>query len=149
VKTSAGPERVALRDGREVLLRRLRRRDLEEATRFANSLVRERAVNPDLGILLDTRVTIAEERKWLAGKLAGIESGDCFSVCAQAEGHIVGNCEVLRRGFKDEHHVGVFGIAILPSYRQAGLGRMMMERVLREAGDAGISIVELDVFSNN
>ncbi|MDV3244928.1 MAG: GNAT family N-acetyltransferase [Nitrososphaerales archaeon] len=142
-------EQFRLSDGRHVTLRALRSSDLRAAVRFANDLVRERSSNPDLGVLIDTRVTLKEERKWLARRVAGIRKNEVFSVAAAYGERVVGNCEVTRPSFKDEHHTGSLGIAIVHGFRGAGLGRRMMEVLLETAAARGVRLVELRVFSIN
>jgi len=138
-----------LDDGREVTLRTLSPRDLGQATDFANTLVRERSTNRDLGVLLDTLVTLKEEKEWLDEELSGIRRGVVFGVSAFHEGKLVGNCEIRRPRFKDLKHSGTLGIAILDGYRGAGLGRAMLKQLLKTAEEGGVSLVELRVLSIN
>jgi RimJ/RimL family protein N-acetyltransferase len=138
-----------LNDGREVTLRTLSSKDLAQATAFANTLVRERSTNKDLGVLIDTIVTPKEEAEWLNEVLSGIRRGDVFSVAAFHGGKLVGNCDIRRHQFKDLRHSGTLGIAILDGYRGAGLGRAMLEQLLKAATEGGLSLVELKVLSIN
>lgn len=138
-----------LSDGRKVLLRAMSGGDLAESVRFVNALVRERSADPNFGILLDTRVTRREERKWLVRTLNGIREGNVISVAAFHGVRLVGNCDLHRERFKDLRHCGEFGIAILKGYRSAGLGTRMLEVLLDESRKAGITLVELRVLSVN
>ncbi|MDV3293998.1 MAG: GNAT family N-acetyltransferase [Nitrososphaerales archaeon] len=142
-------ESFTLKDGRQVTLRALRSSDLRTAVRFANDLVRERSSNPDLGVLIDTLVTVKEERKWLARRVAAIRKNDVFSVAAAYGKRIVGNCEVTRSPFKDMRHAGSLGIGIIAGFRGAGLGRRMLEVLLEDASAGGVRLVELRVLSSN
>lgn len=138
-----------LGDGREVTLRTLSQKDLTQATAFANSLVRERSTNKDLGVLIDTIMTPKEEKEWLTKVLSGIRRGDVFGVAAFHRGKLVGNCDIHRSQFKDLRHTGTLGIAILDGYRGAGLGRAMLKHLLKAATEGGVSLVELRVLSIN
>jgi RimJ/RimL family protein N-acetyltransferase len=140
---------LALGDGREIVLRALFRGDLSKAVTFANTLVRERSSNKDLGTLLDRRVTRREEKRWLDLMLSRIKRGDVFSVAAFHHGRLVGNSEIHRQRFKDLRHSGTLGIAILDGYRGVGLGRRMLEHLLDVALEGGVSLVELRVLSIN
>lgn len=142
-------ESFGLSDGRDVLLRAISGRDLAESVRFVNSLVKERSLDPNFGILLDTRVTRREERRWLTRTVGGIRKGNVVSVAAFHGGRLVGNCDLHRERSKDLRHCGEFGIAILKGYRSAGLGRRMLEVLLEESKKAGITLVELRVLSVN
>lgn len=136
-------------DGCDIVLRALATKDLWEAVGFVNTLVRERAVNRDLGILLDRRATRRGERQWLARRVAGIRNGTTFSVAAFHNGRLVGNCEVSREPFRDVRHCGTLGIAIVDGYRGVGLGRRMLEVLLDASKRGGVSLVELAVLAIN
>jgi len=141
--------RFTLADGREVVLRALASGDLFQAMAFANTLVRERSTNRNLGVLMDTRVSRRGESEWLKRVVAGIKSGDLFSVAAFHGKKLVGNSEIHRPRFKDLQRSGTLGIAILDGYRGVGLGRIMLRQLLRIARDAGVSLVELRVLATN
>ncbi|HUI86759.1 MAG TPA: GNAT family N-acetyltransferase [Nitrososphaerales archaeon] len=141
--------RRRLKNGSVVTLRPLRETDLDRAWRFANSLVNEKRRNPSLGILMDRRISRAEEKKFLDGLLDGMRKRLVVDVAAEADGMIVGNCEVRRSRAGDVRHVGRFGIAILPEYRGIGLGRAMIETLLDRAEKAGIRLVTLEAFATN
>jgi ribosomal protein S18 acetylase RimI-like enzyme len=136
-------------DGRKILLRTLATRDLDPAVRFVNSLVKERAFNRDLGILMDRKVTRKDEKQWLARRVKGIRSGASISVAAFHDGKLVGNCEVTRQSFQDVRHCGTLGIAIVDGYRGVGLGRRMLEVLLDASKRSGVTLVELAVLSIN
>ena len=140
---------VGLANGKRILLRALKGSDLSEARRFANSLVAEREVDRDLGLLLDRRVTLREERKWLREVVGGLRTGESVSVAAFDGRRMVGHCDVSRRKFGDVRHTGLLGIAILEGYRSMGLGRSMMLTAFGLSKAAGITLVELGVFANN
>ena len=133
-----------------VVLRALKRSDLTQLLKFANSLVEERRTNPDLGIVsLDRRVSREDQRKFLNDVLTHLEKNEVASVAAFDGGRMVGNCDILRRKPHDVRHTGVLGIAILEGYRGMGLGEAMIGAALRQAQRVGIWLVELEVFSNN
>lgn len=142
-------ERFTAADGREFVLRTLSLRDLDQAVMFVNALVKERSVNPDLGILLDTKATRRGEMRWLERRVTGTRKGTSFSVAAFHRGRLVGNCEVTRGTFQDTRHTGVLGIAVLDGYRGVGLGRRMLEVLLDVSEQGGVSLVELAVLSIN
>jgi ribosomal protein S18 acetylase RimI-like enzyme len=138
------------RDGRRVVLRSLRKRDIDSCLAFANILVREKRTNPEIGVTsFEKPVTRKEELRFLRAVVRGVAQKDAVNVAAFVNGRLVGNCEVKRRRTKDEHHCGVFGIAILAGFRGIGIGERMMAEALRGARAIGISLVELSVFANN
>lgn len=142
-------ERFTLPDGRRLVLRALSSSDLAQAVRFANALVREGRTNRELGVLLDTPVTRKEEREWLARVVSGIRRENTFSVAAFHDGSLVGNCDIWRQRFKDLRHSGTLGIAILDGYRGLGLGRKMLQHLLKASAGGGLTLAELRVLSIN
>jgi len=138
------------RDGRRVLLRPLALRDIESCLVFANTLVKERRVNLDIGVVsFERRVTRKEEMRFLRTIVREVAGKNAVSVSAFVGWKLVGNCDVRRRKTKDEHHCGVLGIAILDGYRGVGIGERMMAEALARARAVGIWLVELSVFANN
>jgi RimJ/RimL family protein N-acetyltransferase len=136
--------------GEAIVLRTLRRSDLLELVRFANTLVRERRTNQDLGIVsLDRIVNRKDERKFLGRVLTGLKTDDLVSVAAFDGGRMIGNCDVLRRKPTDVHHTGVLGIVIIEGYRGIGLGEAMVRTALAQAKKIGVWLVELQVFASN
>jgi RimJ/RimL family protein N-acetyltransferase len=133
-----------------IILRPVSWKDLRRLTRFANALVAERGVNPNLGIVsLDRRVSIEDERRFMKKVIRGVRDDEFVSVAAFDGEKMVGNCDIIRRKPHDVRHSGVLGIVILKEFRGIGLGRTMMNMALRRALDIGIWLVELQVFSNN
>jgi RimJ/RimL family protein N-acetyltransferase len=125
-------------------------KDIRQLTNFANELVAEREVNPDLGIVsLDRRVSIEDERRYLKKVLLGVRDDEFVSIAAFVGERMVGNCDIIRRKPSDVRHSGVLGIVILKEFRRIGLGETIVKAALRGALDIGIWLVELQVFSNN
>jgi RimJ/RimL family protein N-acetyltransferase len=107
-------------------LRALRWEDLNNCVSFVNDLVAERSIEPNLGVLVDTKKTREEEAEWLADQLKGIENRNLISVVAEAGGRIVGNGSVTRGSYNDTKHHGYLGIAIARKHRNRGIGMEMM-----------------------
>ena len=138
------------KDGRTVTFRALRRRDLKVLLKFANAMVRERATNPDLGMVsFDRRVTRADETKYLNRIIAGTRNKEVVSIAAFVGEEMVGHCDVWRRKLGDINHTGVLGIVIRKEYRGIGVGEMLISEALRAAKRIGVWLVELTAFTNN
>lgn len=138
------------KDGTLVVLRALQYTDLNGLLRFANTIVKERRTNPELGITsLDRRLRRSDEKKFLDGILLGIKKNEAVSVAAVVGKKIVGHCDVTRRRQSDERHTGLLGIVILDEYRGTGIGQMMVKTALEEALRSGVWLVELQVFAIN
>jgi ribosomal protein S18 acetylase RimI-like enzyme len=142
-------KKIQRRNGKEILLRSIRMEDLPSLVEFANSLVEEREVDPDFGILLDQKQTLESEADSLTGWLAAIEKGQQVSVVAETEGKMVGNSQVTRGRQSDEFLHGKLGIAIQKEYRDLGIGLDMMKTLVEQSREAGLKTIELETFANN
>ncbi len=117
---------------------------------FANTLVREKKRNSQLGIVsMDRRMTMVDEKRFLDRTLEGLSRRAFVSVAAFHEGRLVGNCDLVRRASRDEMHTGVLGIVIVEGYRGVGLGEMMVRTALARALEIGVWLIELEVFATN
>ena len=143
-------EAFITRDGRTVALRPFKKSDADEMLRFANSIVREKRKNRDLGIAaFDKRLTRAFERKFLDTTIKGMRDRQVVSVAAFSGGNLVGECMMRRREPRDLSHTALLGIVIQDSYRGVGLGEELMRRALLGARKIGVWLVELEVISIN
>lgn len=141
---------LAPRDGGEVTVRPLSVRDLDPLLKFANALVKEKRVNRRLGVgAFDKRITRKSEKAFLLKVTSEARSGNGVNLAAFARERVVGFCNVERRGPRDVRHTGVLGIVIVEEYRGMGVGRRLMEGVLRLCSRAGVWLVELDVMAFN
>ena len=131
------------RDGRKVILRTPRMRDLDNFLEFINSLVDEGAE-----ILVEKRTTREAEADWLGKLLADIEKGSAICVAGEVGGKVVANSEV-RRGTGKRSHVGTLGIGIRDGYRDVGIGTEMMRVLVQESRRAGLRLLRLTVFNSN
>jgi len=136
-------------DGKNVTLRALRWEDLNSCVSFVNDLVAERSIEPNLGVLVDTKKTREEEAEWLADQLKGIENRNLISVVAEAGGRIIGNGSVTRGSYNDTKHHGYLGIAVARKHRNRGIGIQMMRSLVAESRKSGLKTIELEVFANN
>jgi len=62
---------------------------------------------------------------------------------------VIGWCDIGPSPFEAEVHVGTLGIGVHADYRGQGIGRLLMERALRQARTCRIERVGLDVYSSN
>ena len=140
----------ATRDGRTLTLRSFRKSDAEAMLRFANSIVREKRKNRDLGVAaFDKRLTKRFERKFLDTAIKGMKDRRVVSVAAFSGKDLVGECMIRGREPSDLAHTGLLGVVIQEEFRGVGLGEALMRSALREARRIGIWLVELEVISIN
>ena len=62
---------------------------------------------------------------------------------------VVGWCDIIRQPLEGFRHAARMGMAVLPAYRGAGLGRRLLAETLDSARPLGIERVELEVFASN
>jgi len=136
-------ESVRTKKGREIVLRAPNYDDFHGLYEFINSLVDE-----DTYILLDKRVTLAEELDYVYTLITGITSGRKIHILAEHKGQIVGACGVDRQPGRGSH-VGKMGIAVKNGFRGEGIGSALMEFALTLARDAKIKVVFMNVISEN
>ncbi len=68
---------------------------------------------------------------------------------AIAEQTVAGWCDVIRIPRDTLRHCGMLGIALLPAFRGAGLGRQLMEATITAAWDRDFTRIELTVREDN
>ena len=67
----------------------------------------------------------------------------------EAEGRIVGWCDVVRKELPIYSHTGVLGIGLLPVWRGRGIGRQLMQKTIDAAIEQGFTRIELGVRAHN
>jgi len=142
--------RFATKDGRTLIIRPFADSDLDSLLKFANSLVREKKTNRDLGITsFDKRLSRDFERKFLNSTLEGMKNRKVVSVAAFSGRELVGECLIRGRESSDLAHTGLLGIVVLDRYRGVGLGKKLAGDALQAARKVGIWLVELEVLGIN
>ncbi len=137
------------RDGRLVVLRPPKKDDLDSMLEFINELVDERHEDPNFGLLLDKKMTRAEEARWLRKRLDNIAKEEVIHIVAESNGKIVGSCDVARGIYSDTRHRGVLAVFVAKGWRDIGLGRELIKETLNQCKKRGLMIVELEVLSTN
>ena len=104
--------------------------------------------------------TVSRERKYLtfleAPPLEAMRAfvqdmieKDCPQFVAIADGEVVGWCDIRRESRPSHAHRGTLGMGIMPSHRDKGLGRRLIEQTLDAARKLGLHRVELGVHADN
>ena len=133
-------EVITLRDGRAILLRPVTVDDAESTLANVNRIAAE-----EVYIMIDAVPNVQDERRWLSA-FDGVRN---VLFVAVAGGAVVGAADCHAGNFSKERHVGGIGIAIQDGWREAGLGRRMMERILEWMRARGFEKAELAVFATN
>lgn len=133
-------EDVVLRDGRRVVVRPARADDAPSTLRNVNRIGRE-----EVYIMIEEVPDLESERRWLS-EFDGVRN---VLFVAEAEGEVVGAADCHGGTFPKDRHVGGIGIAIQDEWREVGLGRALMERLLEWMHERGFFKAELAVFATN
>ena len=136
-------KRFTAKDGRAVVLRRIRWEDLDDLVELMNSLIEENAY-----IILNVKVTRDQETDWLARYLVNMEKGKHIGVTAEVDGRVVGNSEVTVKSGA-QSHVGELGIVIESGYRDVGIGSEMIGALMEESRKRGLKLLVLRLFADN
>ena len=95
------------------------------------------------------QLTLKEETKYINNKLEQIKNGQAVHLLAFVNGNLAGSSDV-NPSIKIKPHRGVFGIVLAQKYRHDGVGRILMETVLKEAKKIkNLRIITLEVFGDN
>lgn len=133
-------EAVSLRDGRKVTIRPARIEDAESLIRNVNLVGSE-----EVYIMLDRVEDLEAERRWLEA----FDGRRTVLFVADSAGEIVGSADCHGGTYPKTQHVGDVGIAIRDGWREVGLGRLLMGRVLEWMRARGFKKAELAVFATN
>ncbi len=144
-------KRFTIASGKKVTLRVLRWEDVDGLLSFINTLVEEkqRDSKSTLYTGFDRRVTRDEEAEWLAQTLVAIERESVINVIADIDGTIIANGDVTRGGYKDTHHHGHLGLTMISKYRGQGIGRRIIETLVRESRRAGLRTLDAEFLAEN
>jgi len=119
-------------------------KDTKRFLDFINSLIGEK-----VQILLDKKLSLKEERVWLQGQLKEVKSNRKVYLVAESNNLIVGSTEI-GCGVGRNKHVGTLHIAIKKGYRGMGIGKYLMETVIKLAKRRlKLKIIKIPVFATN
>ena len=62
---------------------------------------------------------------------------------------VVGWCDIVPHVWEGFRHSGRLGMGIEPAFRGKGIGRRLVDATVRGAREAGLTRIELEVFSSN
>lgn len=129
-----------------IIIRYPKDSDAKAMTNYINTISQEKTYIRFQG----ESMTLEEEAKYLHDQLKKIETQRTVQLLTLHEDKIIGISAVDVKD-KTESHEGVFGISLLKEYRGVGLGKLLMNLVMKEAKDylPQLRIVTLGVFGHN
>ncbi len=140
-----GPISVHDKLGREIVFRNAEISDAEDLIRYMKIttvetpfLIRE----PD-----EVKLTVEQEMEFIKSR---IDDDRELLLVATIDGKPIGNCSLMSMGqFKRYRHRCEVAIALYQEYCGAGIGRLMLEEVLKIAKKIGYEQAELEVIAEN
>ena len=134
-------EDVVLRDGRTVTVRPAESDDAAALLENINLVCAE-----EIYLLMDEVPNdVDREREWIAA----FDGHGSALLVATTGGSIVGQVDCRGGEWSKSRHVGLVGIAIRDGWREIGLGRILMDRILEWMRARGFRKAELSVFATN
>lgn len=130
-----------LKDGRTLVIRRATEADAPALLRNINE------IGSEGDWILTERLThgVKQEREWIRG----FDNESSVLYVAQVGLDVVGQVDARISNFRKAQHTASLGIAIVKAYRELGIGRALMDRVLGWMKARGVEKATLEVFSTN
>ncbi len=134
---------------KKIIIRKLLPSDInqpEKFQKFVNSFIPEEAM-----LLINIKKSKKEELEWLARRIKEVKQKKVVYLIAENNSDITGSCHIAICRER-QNHIGELGIAIKQGYRGMGLGKYLMENLIKMAKDElkpKPKIIELGVFEGN
>ncbi len=132
------------------MIRDIEWEDMKGIVRNYYSFFDELQKDPSFGLILSRDKPGMElEAAWFASLYTAILKGNAIAAVAQEGAEIAGICDVHRiRPGTSMDHVGLLGIALRREFRGKGIGRQLLEYVIKNT-EGRFEQLELSVFATN
>lgn len=132
--------------GKEIIVRYSQKNDLIELLKFINELSKEKTFIRYQG----EQETLDSETKYLNAKLEAIKNKKAVHLLVFYDNKLIAASDIHMMD-KTEKHVGRLAISVLKDYRGEGIGKLLIELLLKEAEKEiqDLKIVTLEVYSKN
>lgn len=133
-------------NGNKILIRYLAASDVLKLLPFINALSREQTYI----LFQGEQLSLEEEQKYVDGFIEKTEERKAVKLCVFCNEQLVGVADVYMKD-KAEKHIGVLGIVIDRKWRSKGIGKILLEHIIKEAEKhiPDLHIITLGVFGNN
>ncbi len=136
---------VILKDGRRCILRSACEKDAKNLLEYLKITAEETHFltrEPE-----EITMTLEQEKEFIQKREDAPRE---LLLIAEMDGRHVGNCSIMQVGsFMRYAHRCSLGIALYQEFCGLGIGRIMMEEVLKAARECGYEQVELEVVADN
>jgi RimJ/RimL family protein N-acetyltransferase len=128
---------------RQVIIRVVRKSDLNDLLMYANSLVEDEAF-----VMLNQKLSRDEQIKYLNDSLQKVKHNQKIHLVVEVDNHFAGSVEA-RILEKRKSHVGEVGISLHRDFRDEGIGYICLSVLINEARKFGLRLLYLHCFENN
>ncbi|MGQ4872690.1 MAG: GNAT family N-acetyltransferase [Promethearchaeia archaeon] len=123
-------KKIKLENGETVVIRHLKKADVEGIWRNFNEVVEE-------GIYLPVLTPVLSDYEKYSWYKSLKKNGELCMVAdnlnLEPPNNIIGQCEITNTEWEAGEHVGILGIIINKKYRNMGLGKQLIDFAIREA----------------
>ena len=141
------PKEFVLKDGRKGIIRTAEERDTENLLKQIVSVLEEAEFTVTTYPEDGADFTVEKEREWVKNHMEG--DGKLL-VVAEVDGEIVGSADLHNGECRRIQHVATVGITVLKEFRSLGVGKALMDTLIKWASEHPvIEKIGLGVFSNN
>ena len=138
------PKDFLLRDGRKAVLRCSTE---EDAAAFCEFMPKSHAECDFLNDLPgEFKKTIEEEKEFLREKS---ESADAVALVVEVDGRLVGCCGAWSQDLQRYAHHAELGLTVRKEFWGQGIGRNMMDAIIRWGASRGLRKIYLKVMADN
>lgn len=133
-------------EGKPIFVRYPKKSDAGAMWGYINKLSKEQTYI----LFQGEEIAFKDEEEYLKKTLEKIEKKEAVQLLVFSNNKLIGISEIKMRD-RAVAHEGIFGISVSKEYRGEGIGKKLMELVLKEAIEnlPQLKIVTLGVFSNN
>lgn len=120
--------------------------DAQIITDFINKASKEKTFIQFQG----EELKLEDEKKWLESTIQKIKKKEKIYLMAFVDGKFAGSSDIELANMIRKH-IGIFGIIIDNNFRGDGIGKLLMDLVIKEATKnlKGLKIITLECFANN
>jgi len=134
---------------KKIVIRQIRASDIADAKKFQNYI--NFLIAEEVMILMNKKFSLKEERKAVEGFLKDSRKKSKVLIIAEHNNQIVGLTDISLDRHR-RNHIGIFAISIRAGYRGNGLGKHIMEEVIKLAKTElkpTPKMLQLEVYANN
>jgi RimJ/RimL family protein N-acetyltransferase len=96
------------------------------------------------------KITLKYETNFVKNTVKKSNENKTIYLLAEYDNEVIGSCSI-DKGILAQHHTADIGIIIAREFRGEGLGKFLMQQMIKEAKNKwqDLKIIQLDVFANN